>query len=282
MILITHDDLDGAGCAVLATAAYDKILVYICNYAAVNDTVLDVLSGPDEILITDISVSPEIAEKIDRRGSVKLFDHHKTAAWLNRYPWAKVDSSCCGTMHLFNYLSQSHRRLKKYQDFTAVVNDYDLWLHKDPRSRQLNRLHYILGPHRFIKRFSADGRVRFRPEEKLLLDLEEEKIREYRAMLAGYEGVDRYGNKYLFVFAERYASELGKFLLEKHPDYGYVMIINARQYPTKVSLRSRGDVDVAAIAREYGGGGHKAAAGFVVKEPGYRALVQGWARDTKS
>lgn len=279
MILITHDDLDGAGCAVLGTAAYDKIQVYICNYETVNNVVLDVLVGPDEILITDISVNPEVAEKIDSRGKVTLLDHHKTAAWLNRYPWAKVDSSCCGTMHLFNYLSQNHRKLKKYRDFAAVVNDYDLWLHKDFRSRQLNRLYYILGPHRFTKRFAADGRVKFRPEEKFLLELEEEKIQEYCFRAAGYEETDRYGNRYLIVFAERYTSELGEYLLERHPQCAYVMIINAHQCPTKVSLRSRGDIDVAAIAREYGGGGHKAAAGFVVKEPGYRALVQGWTKN---
>jgi phosphoesterase RecJ-like protein len=35
---------------------------------------------------------------------------------------------------------------------------------------------------------------------------------------------------------------------------------------TKVSLRSTGDVDVAAVARELGGGGHPKAAGVVVAE----------------
>ena len=36
---------------------------------------------------------------------------------------------------------------------------------------------------------------------------------------------------------------------------------------TKVSLRSTGDSDVAAIARERGGGGHPKAAGAVIAEP---------------
>lgn len=274
MILITHDDLDGAGCAVLGMVAYDQIQVYICNYETVNNVVLDVLSGPDEILITDISVNPEVAEKIDRRGKVTLLDHHKTAAWLNRYPWAKVDSSCCGTMHLYNHLSKNNIRINKYREFVEMVNDYDLWLHKDPRSRQLNRLHSIIGHQRFIKRFSSDSRVKFKPEEKLLLELEEEKIREYCFCTNGYENEDQDGNKYLIVFAELYTSELGEYLLEKHPQYAYVMIINAHQNPIKVSLRSRGDVDVAEIARRYGGGGHKAAAGFTIKDPDYLALAK--------
>ena len=36
---------------------------------------------------------------------------------------------------------------------------------------------------------------------------------------------------------------------------------------TKVSLRSAGNADVAAIARELGGGGHPKAAGAVIAEP---------------
>ena len=36
---------------------------------------------------------------------------------------------------------------------------------------------------------------------------------------------------------------------------------------TKVSLRSNGDVNVARIAREFGGGGHDKAAGALVAQP---------------
>ena len=36
---------------------------------------------------------------------------------------------------------------------------------------------------------------------------------------------------------------------------------------TKVSLRSNGDVDVAAAAREFGGGGHRQAAGILMERP---------------
>ncbi len=40
---------------------------------------------------------------------------------------------------------------------------------------------------------------------------------------------------------------------------------HAHKKGVKVSLRSRGDIDVAAIAGQLGGGGHKAAAGFSAK-----------------
>ena len=35
----------------------------------------------------------------------------------------------------------------------------------------------------------------------------------------------------------------------------------------RVSMRSKGDVDVGAVAKEYGGGGHKNAAGCTVGGP---------------
>ena len=49
--------------------------------------------------------------------------------------------------------------------------------------------------------------------------------------------------------------EVGVFLREESPDF------------VKVSLRSKGRVDVAQLARLFGGGGHKAAAGFTMSKP---------------
>jgi phosphoesterase RecJ-like protein len=44
-----------------------------------------------------------------------------------------------------------------------------------------------------------------------------------------------------------------------------VALVREREDGThKVSLRSRGEVDVEKIARHHGGGGHKNAAGFAV------------------
>lgn len=48
-----------------------------------------------------------------------------------------------------------------------------------------------------------------------------------------------------------------------------------REQPTEVrgSLRAKDDTDVAAIAGEFGGGGHRAAAGFTVHEPFDQAVA---------
>lgn len=57
-------------------------------------------------------------------------------------------------------------------------------------------------------------------------------------------------------------SEVGAALLEKHP--GAAMVASFTVFPDQVmwSLRSRPEFDCSAIAKKFGGGGHKNAAGF--------------------
>lgn len=61
-----------------------------------------------------------------------------------------------------------------------------------------------------------------------------------------------------------YASELAGFMAEGKPFAGVFSTNGEDEF---WSLRSRSDagVDVSAIAKQYGGGGHKNAAGFKVK-----------------
>ncbi|HRP70684.1 MAG TPA: DHHA1 domain-containing protein, partial [Turneriella sp.] len=49
----------------------------------------------------------------------------------------------------------------------------------------------------------------------------------------------------------------------------------------KASLRSLGDVDVATLAKKFGGGGHKNAAGLKVKEPFAASMTKVRAELTK-
>lgn len=57
-----------------------------------------------------------------------------------------------------------------------------------------------------------------------------------------------------------FISDTGHQLSVKHPPVGIVISADANRL--RVSLRSDGTVDVAALARKYGGNGHPAAAGF--------------------
>ena len=73
---------------------------------------------------------------------------------------------------------------------------------------------------------------------------------------------DKDGLTFTVVFAESYASELGNYIISEDIS-DYVMLINAQS--KKISLRSRKDVDIRHIAEKNGGGGHKNAAAFSIK-----------------
>ena len=66
--IFTHTDLDGVGCAVLAKYYNPEIEVEFCDYDNVNQKVNDFLDNNialGDLYITDISVSEEIAERLE-------------------------------------------------------------------------------------------------------------------------------------------------------------------------------------------------------------------------
>lgn len=73
--------------------------VKYCDYHNIDQKVLEFINNNrfkeyDLILVTDISVNKDIAEKINEIQSTStwvLIDHHATAKWLNIYKWAIVD-----------------------------------------------------------------------------------------------------------------------------------------------------------------------------------------------
>jgi phosphoesterase RecJ-like protein len=51
-------------------------------------------------------------------------------------------------------------------------------------------------------------------------------------------------------------------------------ILKDKDGEVRGSLRAKGDLDISGIARKFGGGGHKAAAGFTLVGSLYDALGQ--------
>lgn len=277
-ILITHVDLDGVTCAVLFWAVWPEGSVYFENYDTVNNRLRQIIRDcPDaELYITDISPEndPELIDQL-RRLNLLLFDHHKTALPLKEYPWATVDTTRCGAMLFWFWLYAYHgryiaARAASYERLVWHANDYDTWKHESPRSKDINKLLYIYGRDRFIRRFLENPETEpLQLEELLMLQLEQEKEDRYIQNIID-SGIsprwDAEGRPYALVFAEQYSSQVGHQILERFPTaIDYVVIVNFLH--GTVGLRSRKDgVDVSEIAKRYGGGGHPGAAGFPLPE----------------
>ena len=66
------------------------------------------------------------------------------------------------------------------------------------------------------------------------------------------------GHKAGVVFAERYRSQLGNYLVSLYDDIDFAIIINVAK---SVSYRGNGKIDLSVFAAKYGGGGHANASG---------------------
>lgn len=303
--LFTHgEDLDGVSCAILTSLAYGEANVDVeyCNYPgqsnAIDEKFEEFLVTADfdeydKILITDISISEELADSAEYAGlkdKLVLLDHHKTALGLNVYDWADVyvneKSPKSGTLMLFEYLEThfleklwnefgSEEEIDDYmcklKAFATMVSEYDTWfwfINKNEMPKRLNDLFKILGKQKFIEKIcnhiDLQGlRNIFSNSDRLLLDLEQKKIDKYIWKKEQNMRIEsRWGYEVGIVFAEQYVSELGNKICENHPEIDLIAIINPDH---GVSFRATKDeVDVSEIAKKYGGGGHPKAGGMSV------------------
>lgn len=190
--IYTHTDLDGVGCAVLATLAFKDCNIIYCENSDVDKKVEEGAENGTNF-ITDLSVSEELAERLDKinrsgKASWTLLDHHKTALPLNRFDWCTVKTEdpdtgipTCGTELFYKFLYKNGflkikffekafilTYLNKfnvnipidkafYDTFVNAVRDWDTWrwseIGKDGElSMDLNDLLKILGKEEFVKK----------------------------------------------------------------------------------------------------------------------------------
>ncbi|MFI2855865.1 DHH family phosphoesterase [Paenibacillus sp. JSM ZJ436] len=295
--LYSHNDLDGVSCGILARLAFgSKVEVRYHAVHSLNAQVERYLLQQAEqnqpenmLLITDLAVSPEIEARINRfvtsGGKVMLLDHHKTSLHLNAHEWGSVHihhedgRTASATSLLYEYM-QSREWLQpspSLDQFVEWVRLYDTWEWEkagEIEAKRLNDLFYLLSPEEFeprmLSRLQGSSHFAFDEFEEKLLTLEEDKIERYirrkrREMLQTFIGEECVG----IVYAESYHSELASELGKGNPHLDYIAILNLGG--RRMSLRTIHDhMDVADIAKRYGGGGHAKAAGCTMNEEVFR------------
>ncbi len=276
MILITHTDLDGAGCAVVARHFYQEQLtkIFHVEYDTVEELLLELLKNSSEtIIMADISMNKETAAIIQANYSnrFEIFDHHQTSfSYLSKYPWANFDMSCCATKLFFNILKKRNPLIpipENLEKFVFHVNDVDLWLHNDPSSMFYNDLVNLFGVEYFVQFILPrlyENEPLLRLNDTIYLNGIQAKKQHYFKQRTQQTILQ--GNR-LIVIASRYISELCQYLRDnpQSPEWkekaDYIDVINLEN--KNHSLRSyRDDFDVSKIAESFGGGGHKKAAGY--------------------
>lgn len=296
--LLSHNDLDGVSCGILAKLAFGKQVKVRYNSVSGLDRevkwFLEHGDPEDFLIITDLSVNEENEQKLEAfheaGGHVQLLDHHKTALHLNDYIWAHVEVEDeagklrSATSLLYEYLVQAGHLERKdaLDEYVELVRLYDTWeweAQDNQHARRLNSLFYLISIEDFeekmITRLSANEHFHFDELEKEILNMEDEKIVRYiRRKKRELVQIEIDGMYAGVVHAESYHSELGNQLGKDYPHLDYIAIINMGG--RRASFRTvHENVDVSEAAARYGGGGHAKAAGSALTEEAYRQFVAG-------
>ncbi len=291
--LFTHTDLDGMGCAVLATLharmKNEEIRIEYCGYNTINRNVIQLLDNVrpgrrDRIYITDLSVDARTAARLDRQPCpCRVLDHHPPKPGSQSYPWMNIQirEDVCGTSLVYDELLREELGdTGPAADFSRDVCLWDTWRFDKEiisRSEILNTLHDLIGHDAFLD-MAVDDLSAGRPLEiPYYLERAAQGYIENRN--AVFESKERNMIRTVFegcetgvVFADDNASSLAEYVFQRHPELDIVAVI---YLPSGISLRTRReDVDLTQICHARGGGGHQKASAFRLEADQARQVVE--------
>ncbi|MBP3620045.1 MAG: hypothetical protein J6J24_05255 [Clostridia bacterium] len=290
--VFTHGiDIDGYGCAVLANLAYGENtqVLYADNFNLdeifIKEWKRGWLNNFDKVFITDhcpsmnlclkIQDDPQLLEKIT------VFDHHASRLEeQGSLDWVHIidnneKGKQSGTSLFFDYLAKNGlvNRGGSVQEFVELTRQYDTWEWtklQNPIPNELNTLAMAIGREKYVenmtKKLSKQKSI-FLFSAQDLLDIKtykEEFKKQVEHYISQIKVIEFQGNKVGYIqikdlFKNDIAQTVRTLPLSKEIDY-LLMPIPDRG---TVSLRSiKPDFDVSSVAKENGGGGHKAAASF--------------------
>jgi len=294
--LLSHTDLDGVGCGVLARLAFgDQVKIRYNSIASLNREVEWFLENDERnthLFITDLSVNEENEKRLEEfykeGGIVQLLDHHKTALHFNEYEWGHVvveddeGNLASGTSLFYEYLIKNEliQTSNAVNKFVELVRQYDTWeweKNNNQEAHRLNALFFLISIDEFeekmVNRLQNNDHFFFDEFEQKILDMEEDKVERY-IRRKRRELVQASIDDYLagIVYAESYHSELGNELGKEYPHLDYIVMLNMGG--KRISLRTIHDhIDVSEVAGRYGGGGHAKAAGCSLTNEAYKQFI---------
>jgi len=227
----------------------------------------------DRIYFVDFSAPIDVLNGISMDSTVVVIDHHKTAidmyegfSYLRDRIKLVLDTTECGASLVWNHFLPN----QYLPQLIKSVRDYDLWQFKLPHTREINK--YLRVQKKTLGNWSAlmeelDNNISY---EKAFI--KGAAIKAYHdtivsSLVEQAEPCELNRQQGLVVnCSPHFSSDVGHELALISGTFGATW----QQEPggeVKWSLRSNGDYDVSAIAKSFGGGGHKNAAGFTLKAP---------------
>lgn len=265
-LVIYHNHCaDGFTAAWIATVALGECELLPASYG---DAPPDV-TGRD-VYVLDFSYPREVM--LTMKGQAErllVLDHHKTAEEaLQGLHFCRFSANECGASMTWDHFEGTELPM-----LVQYVRDRDLWLWLLPDSRKISAFirsfEFAVSTWDYLQRF-----LDTRPDEAASIGAGILRAQEQRVRIAAKSPrtVILGGHYVSVVNCTSDLSEVGD-VLAAQTGAGATWRQNSRgQF--QWSIRSDGRVDVSAIAKGFGGGGHHNAAGFVLDEYDHLSLIR--------
>lgn len=219
------------------------------------------------VILVDFSYPRAVLDMIASRAArVEIYDHHKTAeadlkGWADEAPASRhvvFDMKRSGAGIAWDCFHHGPR-----PPLVDYVEDRDLWLWQLAQSREVSE--YLFS---WPRDFQTWNDIAHELEHRLMEAIRQglALLRAKRARVAKVcENVRwlHFGETLIPVVNAAWdMSELGEYLTERFPGAPCGGYYFDRADQRQWGFRSVGDFDVSALCKQYGGGGHKNAAGF--------------------
>jgi oligoribonuclease NrnB/cAMP/cGMP phosphodiesterase (DHH superfamily) len=264
VVHVTHNDLDAVGADAVHRICHGKILTFYCSIGFF-PRVLDILGGTpgrgDTISISDLGF-----QKANERSLRKAKAAGWRIEWRDHHRWNESETSL--VREIIDHLTVNTHTCAcgicreellpdnpLAQEIAHVVCDYDLWHHKDPRSKVLGLVLQRQRNRDHVRDCLMQGIFSDPGIEAEYASITDEMN---RAMRRSLNHTVLRGARYKVAFAPGYGypSETAAFLREELGTAIEVIISPSWRF----SIRSVPPIS-HLIAREFGGGGHPNAAG---------------------
>lgn len=226
-------------------------------------------TGQDDVYLLDFCYPASVLRTLPARKLV-ILDHHKTAqADLELFKGKPEDEIIFDMERSGAGIAWDYFHMEPRPEIVNYAEDHDLWLYKLRGSREIRAL-FMATPYTFESwdSFQADMQYSWnecidRGETVMGFMSQQVKMICDKSYFEQIGGID-----VPVVNATTLYSEVGEELYKRHPEYPYVAYWFKRA-DGKIhwGLRTgHADIDVSAVAKQYGGGGHRAAAGYVTDD----------------
>lgn len=225
--------------------------------------------GYPSVLIVDFSYSRAEILELREVADVAVIDHHKTAekelSGLEGCIFCIFDMTKSGCVLTWEYFHED----KPVPKLLQYIQDRDLWKFELPDSKEINAYigieeHTFEAFHKLAEELESDGtragaallgrtilrsqkiRYELAADQAILRDFAGHRVPVVNCSLDDTSGV-----LHLLISDERFGTHFAVSYCDRAD--------GKRQW----GLRGHGEIDVAEIAKRYGGGGHHNSAGFV-------------------